>query len=70
MRRNHKLLGNEVYDPIRIIMRKVMRAYKRFLELPVVIVLAGLWLAGVGLLGIGVLVLYLCVIVLWAAMGA
>ncbi|HZB84529.1 MAG TPA: hypothetical protein VE288_16960 [Rubrobacteraceae bacterium] len=33
--------------------------YERFLELPVAIVLASLWVRGAALIGLGVLVLYL-----------
>ena len=34
-------------------------AYERFLEMPVPVLLAGMWLGGVALLGSGVLTLYL-----------
>jgi hypothetical protein len=37
----------------------VARAYERFLELPVAIVLAATWVAGVALLGTCALILYL-----------
>ena len=37
----------------------VVRSYERFLELPVVSVLAAMWVAGVALLGSCVLILYL-----------
>jgi hypothetical protein len=39
---------------------RIVRAYERFLELPVPIVLVVLWLAGVGLVVLCALVLYLC----------
>jgi hypothetical protein len=42
----------------------VARAYERFRELPVVVVLAVLWLVGAALLGLYMLVLYLCVLLL------
>ena len=45
---------------------RIMRAYERFLELPVPIVLAILWLCGVGLVGLCVLALYLCWLLLRA----
>lgn len=38
---------------------KIVRAYERFLELPVTVVLAVLWLTGVGFLGLFAIVLYL-----------
>ncbi len=42
----------------------VARAYERFLELPVAVVLAVLWLMGAVLLGGCALALYLCVLLL------
>jgi hypothetical protein len=58
--------GNNVYDDLGVFMckRRVVRAYERFLELPVVVVLVVLWAAGVVLVGFCALVLYLCWI-LW-----
>jgi hypothetical protein len=45
-------------------------AYERFLELPVPVVLAILWLAGVALIGFIVAVLYLYGALLWRVAGA
>jgi hypothetical protein len=39
--------------------RWIEQAYRRFLELPIVVVLVVLWLAGVAVLGIFVLAIYL-----------
>jgi hypothetical protein len=38
---------------------RIERAYERFLELPVPVVLMVLWFAGLALLGLGALALYL-----------
>jgi hypothetical protein len=45
-------------------------AYKRFLEMPVPVVLAALWVAGVALLGSCVLVLYVLGMLLASVVGA
>lgn len=57
---------------IGVIVRKgrIMRVYEWFLELPVPLVLAILWLGGVGLVGLCVLALYLCWVLLRTAVGA
>lgn len=47
--------------PPRRLREWVKKAYKKFLEWPVPVVLAVLWFAGVTLLGAGILALYLCV---------
>jgi hypothetical protein len=67
-----KSLGNNVYDGLGVLMRKgrVVRAYKRFLELPVAIVLVVLSLAGMGLVGLCAFALYLCWILLRAVIGS
>jgi hypothetical protein len=49
---------------------RIVRAYERFLELPVTIVLVVLWLAGMGLVVLCVLALYLCWILLRAVVGS
>jgi hypothetical protein len=50
------LLGSE---PRRKRQGRIARSYEWFLELPVPIVLAVMWLAGVGLISVGVMALYL-----------
>ena len=57
------LVGSE---PKRKSQGRIARSYEWFLELPVPIVLAAMWLAGVGLMSGGVLALYLF---WWAAGG-
>jgi hypothetical protein len=44
--------------------RRMVRAYEGFLELPVWVVLATMWVAGATLLGLGGLVVYMVVSVL------
>jgi len=67
-----KSFGNNVYDGLGILMRKgrIVRAYERFLELPVTIVLVVLWLAGIGLVVLCALALYMCWIFLRAVVGS
>ena len=48
---------------------KIPRAYERFLELPVPVVLALLWIVGTMLMGLCALVFYLLWL-LWAVTGA
>lgn len=49
---------------------RIERAYERFLELPVTVVLVVLWLAGTALVGLCVLILYLSAALLRALAGA
>ena len=70
--RQAKSFGNNVYDGLGILMGKgrIVRAYERFLELPVTIVLGVLWLAGIGLVVLCALALYMCWTVLRAVVGS
>jgi hypothetical protein len=49
---------------------RIVRAYERFLELPVMIVLVVLWLAGMGFVLLFALALYLSWIFLRAVVGS
>jgi hypothetical protein len=60
------LVGSE---PKRKRQGRIARSYEWFLELPVPIVLAAMWLAGVGLMSGGVLALYLFWLALEGAAG-
>jgi hypothetical protein len=49
----------------------MVRAYEGFLELPVWVVLATMWVAGATLLGSGALVVYMVgSVLLWAVVGS
>jgi len=63
--------GCNVYDVLESTVHKnrIVQIYEWFLELPVVIVLAVLWLAGAGIVGLCVLALYLCRVLLQAVVG-
>ena len=46
--------------------RRIERAYEGFLQLPILLVLAVMWLAGIALIGLSMLPLYLLYLLLQA----